>query len=327
MNRNIEKLAHELLSICTICNGHSTSKDSYTSPAFAEFLDRALTTDDIPMQSCNMEDTNPIRQDLQSMPWEDSIKNFIFDMTSVNTRSKFSTCIVLSEYGYKYQDATIDIIGDKYGIEDVTLIDVIPVDQDSDLSIDGFYVRIRHKNVDYKSTIDTKTLVSHLVQWYIPERTLIYCHDNSVKEYSDLISMMPMSVWSVSCTLTNYIQCENSSKECKYVCATFSCAGSLETRAVGSGPIIFTDHNVPAKYQGQLNYYFRCVRGSRHSSGRCYDCQILYKVITNIYKSPLPTPKSARFPTFSTSFLSSIQPLHPLDLNTVTTTSSTRTQL
>ena len=187
MNKIVERTAHELLSICTICNGHSTSRDSYTSPAFAEFLDRALTIGDIPMQSCNIEDMNPIRQDLQCMPWEDSIKNFILDMTSVNTRSKFSTCILLSEYGYKYQHATIDIIGDKYGTNDVTLIDVTPVDQDHDLSMDGFYVRVRHKNVDYKSTIDTKTLVSNLVQWYKANSTIVYCHDNAIKEYSDLI--------------------------------------------------------------------------------------------------------------------------------------------
>lgn len=322
MVRESEKLAHELLSLCTICNGHSTSKDSYTSPAFVEFLDRALTTDDIPMQSCNIEDMNPVREDLKSVPWEDSIKNFIFDMTSVNTRSKFDICILLSEFDYKYQEATADIIGSKYGTDAVTIIDVSPVDQDLDLSIDGFHIRVRHKKTDYKSTINTEILVSSLIQWYSPGNTLIYCHDNTIKEYRDLLTMMPESVWSVSCTLTNYIKSGSPRSECKYICPTFSCPGSLETRAVGTGNIIFTDSNAPAKYQGQLNYYFRCVRGSRHSSGRCYDCQILYKVVTSIYKSPLGTPVATRFPKFSRLFLSSTNPEPSSPLSAVSTTTS-----
>lgn len=304
-HKSIEETAHDLVSIHTRCTQHGMSKESYASPAFSEWKRTALTLDDIPMQSFVHDSLSPMREDQHSAPWEDSIKNFIFDTVSLSTSSKFTTCILLSETGYKYQEATIHMIAGKYGKQNVTLIDVMPCDYTTGCSYDEFKLRVRHKDIHYESTIDSSTLTSTLAQWYVPNDTVIFCHDNSIEEYENTLSMMPQSMWSISCTYTNYIV-SKLNKPCRYVCPNFACPGSLETRAVGSGPVVFTETNAPATYTGKLNYYFRSVRISRHYSGKCYDCKILEKAVNEIYKSPMSTPVTPRFAQFSPSFLSSV---------------------
>lgn len=305
-NKSIERTAHELADVHSRCVKHGGSEDAYASPAFSEWKKNSLTLDDIPMQSCNNEDDRPMREDQHRAPWEDSIKNFIFDTMSLNTSSKFITCILLSEVGYKYQEATIHMIAGKYGKENVTLIDVIPYDYSNASKHEEFKLRVRHKTVNYNTIIDSSTLTSTLIQWYVPNSTVIFCHDNSVVEYQNTISSMSESMWSISCTYTNYIT-NGSSNNCHYVCPNFACCGSLETRAVGRGTAIFTDANAPAKYKGKLDYYSRCVRNSRHFSGKCYDCKRLEVTVNEIYESPLSTPVSARFSKFSPALLNSIQ--------------------
>lgn len=116
---------------------------------------------------------------------------------------------------------------------------------------------------------------------------------------------MQNSFWSVSCTTTHFISNREKDKVCTYVCPVYSCQGSFETRAVSAGNITVTQSDKNFTYQGRLNYYQQCVRGSKHSSGRCYDCEVLYKVITQVYTSPLPSPTIPRKINFSRSFLSS----------------------
>lgn len=302
---SIEQTAYELTNVHTRCTQHGTSKDSYASPAFSEWKKSALTVDDIPMQSYLDGSSQPLREDQHKAPWEDSIKNFIFDTVSLSTSSKFITCILLSEIGYKYQEATIHMIAGKYGKQNVTLIDVMPCDYTTGCKYEEFKLRVRHKDVHYESIIDSATLTSTLVQWYVPNDTVIFCHDNSIEEYENSLAMMPDSTWSVACSYTNYIV-NKSGKKCRYICPNFACPGSLETRAVSSGPALFTGNNAPASYKGKLDYYFRSVRISKHYSGKCYDCKILEKAVNDIYKSPMSTPISARSAEFSSTFLSSV---------------------
>lgn len=305
-DKSIEQAAYELTNVHSKCIQHGGSKDSYASPAFSEWKKSALTLDDIPMESFTTDQERPVRE----APWEDSIKNFIFDAASLDTSSRFTTCILLSEVGYKLQEATIHMIAGKYGKENVTLIDVSPCGYTSGSRCDEFKLKVRHKSINYEDIIDTATLTSTLVQWYEPNDTVVFCHDNSIIEYQNAISMMPESTWSISCTYTNFVVSAKG-KSCKYVCPNFACPGSMETRAVSSGPVLFTDGNAPAKYRGKLDYYSRCVRTSKHYSGKCYDCKILEKVVNDTYKSPLSTPLTPRYASFSPSFLNSIK--HDID--------------
>lgn len=303
MEESTEQVLAELLAICQACRGHGDNPDAYTSPGFSEFLNRALTIADIPMQSYNIEKTS--RRDPDSVPWEDSIKNFIFDMTSFNTTKKFDVCILLAEFGYKYTDATLDLLTTRHCKPTSSMISVEVTNTDvSDSDSTEFkFTIIREGVIEYTCYVTSKYLVSTLVSWYVPGSTMILCHDSMVNEYTDCISMMPRSDWSVSCTTSNFIECDDPGKQCKHICPTYSCLGSLETRAVGSGNIKVTSHKMPRVHEGKLNYYLRCVRGSKHSSGRCYDCQSLYKVITSIYKTPECSPVKASELKFSPTFL------------------------
>lgn len=306
MNSYTEETISKLLAICQSCTGHRIEKDSYTSPAFAEYLGRPLTVSDIPMQTFDYTKYT-LTKEPGATPWQDSIKNFILDSTSVQPSSKYMVCILMMEYGYRFSDisdkfleATADIVWHKYGAKGSMIITAEPEDEQCSV----FTVIARQGNkIGFKDSIDKDALVCILMSFYIPRQTLIFCHDSFTKEYQEAISMMPESRWSLSCTPTVFIRPSTRYTDCKYVCTVFSCFGSMETRAVGYGPAVFGSSNKPKSYTGKMNYYTRCIRGSRHSSGRCYDCQTLYKTLISLGASPSASPVSLHSVAFSDSFL------------------------
>lgn len=308
MNRYIEEITSKLLAVCQSCNGHRTDKDSYTSPSFAEHLGRPLTTSDIPMQTYDYTKFT-LTKNPGATPWQDSIKNFILDVTSINPSFKYSTCILMTEYGYKFTDigekfldATADVVHYKYGSRGSITITTEPTDD----KYTSFIVVARQGDIiGFKEVVDREALVSVLLGFYIPNRTLLFCHDSYSREYQEVISMMPESKWSISCTPTTFIRPENKYSDHKYVCPVFSCFGSMETRAVGSGPVVFDTSGTPKSYTGKMNYYARCIRGSRHSSGRCYDCQTLYRTLISLGASPSSSPVALHSVVFSDTFLHS----------------------
>lgn len=308
MNSYTEETISKLLAVCQSCTGHRTERDSYTSPAFAEYLGRPLTVSDIPMQTYDYTKYT-LTKEPGSTPWQDSIKNFILDCTSIQSSFKYTVCILMLECGYRFSDigdkfveATTDIVRHKYGSKGSIIITAEPEDED----YTSFIVTARQGNViGFKESVDQDALVSILLGFYIPKRTLIICHDSFIQEYQEAISMMPDSKWSISCTSTTFIRPATKHIDCKYVCPVFSCFGSMETRAVGQGPVIFDSMNKPKSYMGKMNYYARCIRGSRHSSGRCYDCQTLYRTLVSLGASPNASPVPIHSVAFSDSFIHS----------------------
>ena len=274
MEDKISILVNELMEVCTACNNHRLSENPYTAPGFVEFIDRPLNINDIPMQSDSIRNETELTKDPSTVPWEDSIKNFVLDLVSVENNKKFSRCILLTEFGYLHTESTATLIVEKYGNNSAVIVDVVPIDDNGT----AFEINIRRNNkIEYNSIVDKEYIISTLSVWYIPNDTIIFCHDSFISEYKDTISMMPESTWSISCNLSNFVN--NDTKNCKYICPVYSHLGSMETRAVGSGDIRFKEYETTNLYLGRMNYYSRCIRGSRHSSGRCYDCQILYKVL------------------------------------------------
>ena len=305
MNTYTEETISKLLAVCQSCTGHRTEKDSYTSPAFAEYLGRPLTVSDIPMQTFDYTKYT-LTKDPGATPWQDSIKNFILDTTSVQFTGRYIVIILMLEYGYQFSDvgdkfleATADVMKHKYGARGSMVITTEPEDE----NYSSFTVIARQGNrIGFNDSVNKDTLVSILMSFYIPSRTLLVCHDNFVKEYQESMSMMPESRWSVSCTPTVFVKSSNKYTGCKYVCPVFSCFGSMETRAVGYGPVTFGSSEKPTSYTGKMNYYARFIRGSRHSSGRCYDCQTLYKTLISLGASPNASPVPLHSVVFSDSF-------------------------
>lgn len=279
----------ELIQICNICKNRDPSPDSYTAPAFIDFLDNLLTIEDIPMESNSVfKPVSNKSKDPEDNAWDDSIKNFVLDVSSVVVDSKFSVCFVLAEFEYAYEQATIYLLSKKYVKDDITMIYVTPDDEDATT----FRVTIRRNDkIELNTITDNEYLISSLIMWYNPGNTLIFCHDTKILQYSDLLTMMPDSVWSVFCNSMNFIQADklysikklnNSNLRRNYICPIFSHRDSNETRAVGSGPIRFLGYKFDSSYIGSMNYYSKSIRGSIHSSGRCYDCQILHNLLLKL---------------------------------------------
>lgn len=302
---NLEKsIIDDLVSVCTSCESHhDINKNSYTSPGYIDFLGRALTVGDIPMSSyIQKEDDSPMK-DPSSTPWEDSVKNLVFDMTSMDSDKRYDTCILLYEFGYKLPVITANSVSSRYGIPGNVTVDVIP----EDCECEYYIVNIRrYSTLEYTFIVDSEHLVGHLIQWYVANSTLILCHDNSNSTYKDVISMMSESTWSVQCTVSTFISARHSSSVSDYICPTYTCPGSLETRCIGTGPIKYISHGLPQSYIGKLNYYLRCIRGSRHSSGRCYDCEILYRVLSTINIECNSKSTATKSVVFSPDFLKSV---------------------
>lgn len=308
MESHTEEIISKLLAVCQSCTGHRTERDSYTSPAFAEYLGRPLTVTDIPMQTYDYT-KYALTKEPSATPWQDSVKNFILDTTSVQTVEKFKTCILMVEYGYKYSDtqgklleATADLVRCKYGAPRSMIITTEPDDEE----YTTFTVTARQgTNIGFVDVVNREHLVNTLISFYIPDLTLLICHDSQSTEYQEVVSMMPDSKWSLSCTPTTFVRSTSRYLACKYVCPVYSCFGSMETRAVGQGSVIFDTSSKSKSYVGKMNYYARCIRGSRHSSGRCYDCQTLYRTLVNLGASPNSSPVPLHSVAFSDSFIQS----------------------
>lgn len=301
MENKTDSSFNELMQVCTACNNHRLSQDSYTAPGFMEFLDSPLNIDDIPMQSHSIDTETEMVRNPKNIPWENSIKNFVLDLLSIQNNKIFSTCIILFEFGYAYTETTITFIAKRCANNNTVILYVVPLDD----SNETFNITIvRNAKMEYCTITDREYLVSNLTIWYLPNDTMIFCHDTSIDGYREAISMMPESTWSVSCSLTNFVNTTKSNTLCTYICPVYSHLGSMETRAVSSGPIQFKGYGVTNSYVGRMNYYSRSIRGSRHSSGRCYDCQVLYKLLISLQdenkvQEELSTVK------FATSFLDS----------------------
>lgn len=279
MEDKVDSSFSELMQVCTVCNNHRLSKDSYTAPGFMEFFDSPLNINDIPMQSHSIDNEIEIGRDPSNVPWENSIKNFVLDILSIQNTRIFSTCIILTEFGYAYAEITTVYITKRCTDNNTVVLHVVPLDDTNET----FSITIRRNGkIEYCSTTDKDYLVSTLSIWYSANSTIIFCHDSSINAYKETISMMPESILSVSCSPTNFVDAAKPDAVCTYICPVYSHLGSMETRAVSSGPIQFIEHKITNSYIGKMNYYSRCIRGSRHSSGRCYDCQVLYKVLISL---------------------------------------------
>lgn len=301
MDKNVNESLSELMELCTACNNHRLAEDSYTAPGFMDFSDSPLNIDDIPMESYSIENGADIARNPSSVPWENSIKNFVLDIVSLVDHKIFSTCIILSEFGYAYSEVTTAFITKKHTDNNTAVLSIIPLDENNST----FSVTIaRDRKVEYYSTTDREYFVSTLSVWYVPNSTLIFCHDASIDEYRDTVSMMPGSTWSISCSPTNFITTTSSDTVCTYICPVYSYPGSMETRAVGSGPVRFAGYKATNSYSGKMNYYSRCIRGCRHNSGRCYDCQVLYKLLVSLQDN-YKVQKEPCTIKFTSSFLNS----------------------
>ena len=280
-----------LTSIYSSCNNHRTSADSYTSPSFVDLFTGPLTIDDIPMECSSSAKSDQTVLDPVATPWEDSIKDLVLDLTSIGFDKTFSVCMLLTRLGHSLMDATIELMHKKYVRSNTTIVSIVPKEEKEE----EFEMNIiRNRKVEQSSVIQREYLVTNLLIWYEANDTLILCHDPFISVYKQALEMMPETIWSISCNVTNFVNKKNDTTTCKYACPVYSHPRSMETRAVGSGPINFSDAYVPKDYIGKMNYYLRSIRGSKHSSGRCYDCQVLYKTLLSLgihNKHQLPDEK------------------------------------
>ena len=235
-----------------------TYKESYSAPDFLDFLDHPLTVDDIPMESCDLSNIIEISRDTSSIPWENSIKDFILDLTSVSDTKKFSVCMLFTDVGYLYTIPTLLLLNKKHGSLTTILVHITLTDEKNDT----FIATIRRDGkVEYCNRIEQKYIVAELLTWYVPSSTIVFCHTLSIVSYKELLGMMPETTWSLSCTLTDFVTCLDEAESCKYVCPVYAYAASMESRAVGKGPIVMEPYRFNTNYRGKMKYYFRCIRG------------------------------------------------------------------
>ena len=74
---------------------------------------------------------------------------------------------------------------------------------------------------------------------------------------------------------------------------------------MGYGEMAIGRHPPTSGYAGKLNFYDRCIRGSVHSSGKCYDCEVLYRAVSRVYRLPLDNSPSVLSAALLDEFLDS----------------------
>ena len=100
--------------------------------------------------------------------------------------------------------------------------------------------------------------------------------------YNNAMHMLEGGMWSIACTSTAFIRNARADIATSYICPVFACDGSTETRAVGEGAIQIKNNPGSGEYDGALGFYNKSIRGSVHSSGRCYDCEMAYRILCSM---------------------------------------------
>ena len=296
----------ELTKLSAICKNHRLSQDSYSAPGFTEFLNRPLDISDIPMESYDIQNEIEVEiaKDPTTTPWEDTIKNFVLDLTSIPENKVFSTYILLTGAEYIYTEPIMEYISVKYSSSVTKIIHISPICESED---EFMFTIVRNSKIEYSMPVHRDYIVGTLVVWYEPHETFTLCHDTSIYNYKEILSMMPDIVWSVSCSPSDFVKATKSYGSCKYICPIYSHLASKETRAIGNGPIRFVEQVCTNDYAGKMNYYIRCIRGSKHSSGRCYDCEVLYRLCTSL-QGEYKQKDTETTTKFALSFLNSGNP-------------------
>lgn len=294
----------DIAAKCTRSKGDNASnKDElYTAPAFMYNTDKALTLSDIPMQSYSIEKST--RRVSQGTHWNDSIKNLIFDISSVNSSKRFKCCIIFTEPGYKYPAATLEIMNRRYCYSNSLMI-LVSLDDEKSILFDVTIVIGNQLDTNFR--IPREYLVELITSTCTnPTDALVMCHTNSINEYIDAIVMLYGCTWSIQCTSSTFVSLENKREKYKYVCPIYACMGSTETRLVSKGAIALHQGKSSADYRGRLNYYNRCIRGMISTFGKCYECDRLFRSISQVYKTPDVSPIEPYSLQFSPKFLTSI---------------------
>lgn len=280
-----EEVLRNLLSECQLCINHKPQLDTFSSPSFLEELSSPLTTMSMPMETSDVKSSNSALGP-STLPWNDKIKNFVMDITSHNNSEKFESCIVLAECDYSGTSGhgsisllTAEALRYKHCKDNHIFVAIEPKDS----STEEFTMLASYNNKEISElSVSRHSVVETIMPFYRAHETLVLCHDSSVEEYRNVLMLMSDAFWSISCTPTYFTGTDSELRKCKYMCTVFSHNLSKETRAVGQGMVLFGEHLMPPSYIGKVNYYQKCVRGAKHSTGRCYDCKMLYDAIVSV---------------------------------------------
>lgn len=282
---------------------HKPARGPYASPAFMSNSSRLLTTADIPIQSYGLQ-VAP-KGDPGRVPWNDHIKNFVADMSAFSRSRKLFVCVTLAGTGYPYVNTSVNLALDKYCASGGVSICVVPSEKEEGC----FDVRVVKREQVFDTGIDTtlvvpsNALVTVLLSWDWKGTTGVLCHDMSTPEYVDYINASDNCTWSVPCTITSFVESDITDEPLKYMLLVYGHAGSTETRAVGRGKVVISQLPAPALHVGRVNYYMRCVRGSPQPSGRCYDCEMLWRTVARSHAVPEVSPVVKSRTVFTDSFL------------------------
>lgn len=275
-----ETTLKELNETCTSCTNHKPQRDNYAAPVSVEHKGRPLLVSDMPMETFM-----PVDLAQPSVPWNDGIKNFVMDMVSLKYGERFSVCMILCgdhddelDYERDILNLTSWSIGMKYGKSGSTIIVVRYSSATECMHIQV----LTEGKAEITNVVESDMLVRTLFKYYVEDDTFILCHDSSIAEYRNVLETLSGSTWSVSCTPLSYVESCDELQQCKYICAVFSHWLSRESRAVGRGMLTFDSTTLLDEYIGRMNYYSRCIRGIRCTTGRCYDCKMLYDVLVGL---------------------------------------------
>lgn len=299
-----ENVIRQLIAKYTSCpTKHALNKQSYASPAHMK-TGRLMDVEDLPMSCSNSKEERPTSIDQDTTAWDDSAKNLIFDLTCVDDSMKYEAIILLYEFGYKLPTTTARGMVNKNGLPGTVSVECMPVDERST----EFTITVRQ----FGMLVDTlviphSILITTITDWYLDNNTLIVCHDSLIPVYRRTVEMMSDSTWSIQCNITDFVVALDSDVKCRYYMNVYGYPRSTESRAVGTGQMKFIQKTGNSSYNDKANFYNRCIRGSRHSSGKCYDCHMLYTVISSIDASYKSNQTAAQSVTFSSIFLKSIK--------------------
>lgn len=270
-------LVRQLMEECQKCTHRKGNVDSYACPSFIDSLNRLLFTTDIPIHSTSS-GSRLVRRDPGDAPWNDSVKTLILDIVSFQSFSALDVIVILCGRGYNFSRTSSQILSTYSLGSSKTIVEVVPDADDETLFNISVFMGL---TLEYSWAVPGESLPSILSAWSTYENRGLVCHDTALTAYKNAIYMLEGGVWSIVCTSGTFVCGSQTDAIVNYICPVFGCDGSTETRAVGKGSIQFKNNPNSGAYDGALGFYNRSIRGSVHSSGRCYDCEMVCRVLSH----------------------------------------------
>jgi len=294
-------LLKELQAVSELCCLQHLNNYAYTAPDSIFYRGIPLYMSDIGM-SFDSRHTLKGVEDPSVVPWDEDVKSLTSDLMTILNRSSFERYVFLTNAHYTYIDNMHKLLRHIPSINPhAYVICVSPIPEHN------YAISItRGGSTPKEDLVPAEMLVSVMTKLCNDKDTLVCCHTAEDPWYLEVISSIPDCTWSMPSTQSLFLTSSTEPDRSMYMCQVFSHPASVECRAIGIGPPALLSQPCIKYYRSRMYYYSTCIRGAQAKTGRCFDCEVLYRLTLLLGVKPSQGVELLKNITLDKDFIASV---------------------